>query len=747
MKEINMTKEFKNILEDISSSQMARLKKEYEPLRKIDMSKHKGQIDKTIAMLRKLKMGTLIDLSKEDIPVISGIAKALVSKDKRFAHHVEEVNEEVGDSHWKRDWKNPYTRGALARSLAKKFRKNEDENRHTENYLLLAKAFGTSSEIRKVKDIIKRNKTRGYTSTEDNKWMATNLGKHFRAVRLGEELDESLIVGLNKSSAEYKAGKAAAKKGIKYDDNPHEPGVKRLNWSTGHNDFRADALRKAGKPNYGARGQFEEVELKEFTISDVKDMARKKWIAEPTPEQMKELQKINHKNNGNITRKDLNDVGVATLGIASEADLTKTQIKMVHDKADELPKQDFIKRYGKDGDSVRYATATNIVKKKLGIGEEVTEETSPEVANVLKKYVTGHPLRWSTRQGVKNRKDFETLQALALKDMTAFRSKFNDMKAKPGEDNYQQAAVRAALAKAGLSRHLTDENKIEGDEIMNESYKDKFNAQMKKAGIDSLDDLKTDAEKKAFFKAVDKSHTADHEEVKEDRGFSSAQIKQAYGVLNDPRYKQGNYSGAVKAIEKIAKGLSDHPDVANALKRANEDFNIPKSKAHLIKPVKELPPIKGLFKIGKSKKVGVPGAYRSKRMGEDHDCDNEHPGVSHEAWKSKKKLSASYESKEKNEMKQESKKYHETKPGSIQDAVAQMQVNETKDVTIKVKELSALIETYLNKGGVSHNLSPVIAEKELSGVLPLQAVREFIGTYNRHFLTNYKAEEFIVREG
>jgi len=62
-----MTKEFKNILEDISSSQMARLKKEYEPLRKIDMSKHKGQIEKTTAMLSKLKMGTLIDLSKEDI--------------------------------------------------------------------------------------------------------------------------------------------------------------------------------------------------------------------------------------------------------------------------------------------------------------------------------------------------------------------------------------------------------------------------------------------------------------------------------------------------------------------------------------------------------------------------------------------------------------------------------------------------------------------------------------------------------
>ena len=61
--------------------------------------------------------------------------------------------------------------------------------------------------------------------------------------------------------------------------------------------------------------------------------------------------------------------------------------------------------------------------------------------------------------------------------------------------------------------------------------------------------------------------------IVEDKGFSSQQIKMAYGVLNDPRYKQGNYSGAFKAIEKIAKGLASHPDVANALKRANESLD------------------------------------------------------------------------------------------------------------------------------------------------------------------------------
>ena len=56
--------------------------------------------------------------------------------------------------------------------------------------------------------------------------------------------------------------------------------------------------------------------------------------------------------------------------LAAEADLTKGQIKKVHKVADELPKKDFKDRYGKEkGDSVRYATATNIVKDKEGIKE------------------------------------------------------------------------------------------------------------------------------------------------------------------------------------------------------------------------------------------------------------------------------------------------------------------------------------------------------------------------------------------
>ena len=76
--------------------------------------------------------------------------------------------------------------------------------------------------------------------------------------------------------------------------------------------------------------------------------------------------------------------------------------------------------------------------------------------------------------------------------------------------------------------------------------------------------------RKSMRKALQEAR-AYRDPLQEDKGFSSKQIKQAYGVLNDPRYKQGNYDGAYRAIQKIAYGLADHPDVKKAMKRANEE--------------------------------------------------------------------------------------------------------------------------------------------------------------------------------
>ena len=65
-------------------------------------------------------------------------------------------------------------------------------------------------------------------------------------------------------------------------------------------------------------------------------------------------------------------------------------------------------------------------------------------------------------------------------------------------------------------------------------------------------------------------------------GFSPKEIKMAIGIASDPRYKGGNMTGAVRAIDKLKRGLSDHPQVRAVLKRQNEDIEeamSPKEKA------------------------------------------------------------------------------------------------------------------------------------------------------------------------
>ena len=55
--------------------------------------------------------------------------------------------------------------------------------------------------------------------------------------------------------------------------------------------------------------------------------------------------------------------------------------------------------------------------------------------------------------------------------------------------------------------------------------------------------------------------------------FSAKLIKQAGGIAFDKRYYMGNMTGAIKAIEKLKKGLSDDPKVKALLRTANENTN------------------------------------------------------------------------------------------------------------------------------------------------------------------------------
>ena len=55
-----------------------------------------------------------------------------------------------------------------------------------------------------------------------------------------------------------------------------------------------------------------------------------------------------------------------------------------------------------------------------------------------------------------------------------------------------------------------------------------------------------------------------------DEYITSKQVKMAKGIANDPRYKGGDMTGASKKMEKIKKGLSNHPGAKKALRLANE---------------------------------------------------------------------------------------------------------------------------------------------------------------------------------
>jgi len=77
------------------------------------------------------------------------------------------------------------------KKLKKEYDKNEDRNYHTENYLLLAKAFGTPAEVKKVEEILRRSFPHG-TSKKDEDWMYKNINPYYDKIRNEEvKMDEA----------------------------------------------------------------------------------------------------------------------------------------------------------------------------------------------------------------------------------------------------------------------------------------------------------------------------------------------------------------------------------------------------------------------------------------------------------------------------------------------------------------------------------------------------------------------------
>ena len=908
----------KKLFKEFTAAQLARLKKEYDPLKgqRIPMS----QIDKMNTMLSKYSTDMLVKLANTDIPFLATAAKsiAVMKRGKKWS-----------------DFKT-------------KLDMSEADELQCEACWDSHKQVGTK--------------------------ISSRTGKRVPNCVPKEELQEVLDV--------------------------QESSMKRL----------LQALQDKLSDEGGAAG-----------FDDLKKTAKSMGV-NLTPAMLKDIPGIKQHRDGDYIL---------------EADLSKSQVKMVHKTADKMPKKDFMKRYGKDGDSVRYATATNMVKKKLGIGEEELEEstvelsklllkkgegekgkgpgltpaeekrlaeleqdalnkfkneeldetftkkdfkdnerdnehglnakkvvdmfgtgaekmkidainarhnmkgyisredqrkrddivnkyynklkeqrahTSPEVAAALRQYVAQRPLLWRGDVGKADKKDFEELMRLALRDMKAFNKKFNSMDTDPRD------GVRQALMKKGLQSHITDETKPRGDQEMNESYKDKFNATMKKFGINSLDDLKSDSEKKKFFRAVDNAHDAKNEELEE--GLTPAQKKLPAGLQKAILKKKGSKDeGAMKRgdnldtykpkpknemmtkemmdemMKEMMKEMSSKMEMLKAEKdpakcemMKKEMYEMMKKEMAKMSEMDDMPEMSEMMKKEMMKEImkkmdeyghmnsmkkesidekhkpghkemmtkeGGPGSGPQKdkmkpgagtRKGSakdggqtDKEADDYDSQIAGETYKKemamnamkmnamKMPIRATYKKEMKtgdddlspmNNMKlnamikdphkskeedpkrdmnagymksdvradvkngggadmskvkdapkmqtamkkinamYKTEKYHDTKPGSIQDVVAQMYQTEDKEVTVEDKKLDDMIKAYLTKGGTITKLPPAlqkgakptamkkhkVGDKGVIKSMKMKEVREFISTYNLHFLTNYKAEEFILKD-
>jgi len=129
---------------------------------------------------------------------------------------------------------------------------------------------------------------------------------------------------------------------------------------------------------------------------------------------------------------------------------------------------------------------------------------------------------------------------------------------------------------------------------------------------------KSDDEKKkmaiAAFMAAKAKEGGDKKEPQneslDEAKFSPKDIKMAIGIASDKRYAGGNMSGAVKAMDKMKPGISDHPQVRAVLKRQNEDL------------AEAAPKIKGPSMKG-GKIMGVPG----KQIGQKLDIEPQVNGM------------------------------------------------------------------------------------------------------------------------
>ena len=294
------------------------------------------------------------------------------------------------------------------------------------------------------------------------------------------------------------------------------------------------------------------------SIKKYNDRQISKAVGEETVNEISDTTKLSYINKAN---KAITDREKLHLKIGAKVDKDKTLEKMR--KGVRMAKS----KLGEEGGKIpKYAT--HVGDTKHGHSVYADSETDRGDAS---NYHVKHPDGKVTRHEIEHEDSVPSHKELATKSHW-----HNAHDLHKSVHKIMRNDIKDGLGHYGESNEqYTDKEGQLGEEVM-KMYELKISTMQKykQAARSDVQDRENARHKGYPEKDIDKRQDKRYKGIDTaNKRIAKKQVKMATGVAFDKRYKDGNYSGAYKTINKIKKGLADHPKVKDALRRANEEFN------------------------------------------------------------------------------------------------------------------------------------------------------------------------------
>ena len=214
-------------------------------------------------------------------------------------------------------------------------------------------------------------------------------------------------------------------------------------------------------------------------------------------------------------------------------------------------------------------------KKKAGLDEEIVElnKSYHEMFEAALEYYEVSNIRDLPEE---KKAEFFKVVDVALEE-AKMAKKDHDGDGKIETSTAEYMGSRDKAIKKAMKKESFEDNEKRREKARADMAAGKYDKQGNR--VVKLKGFGPDAGKSNMSNPAARAALMKKEEVEQVNEYiTSKQIRMAKGIANDPRHKGGDYTGAAEKMEKIKKGLSNHPAAKKALRQANEEMT-PQQKA------------------------------------------------------------------------------------------------------------------------------------------------------------------------